>query len=187
LGIKTEYEPFETFARLYLEEKGYVTSTNIKLPPELGGGDIDIFAHHPHRGTAVIGFCVTTTHGIPRGLRKQMIKQREFVYRSYPSLRGKLEFWYFTLWMGKREESKRSRLKRLGFKKVVGRREFRGFLYDLIRNYRSWEKKRKSGPREIEPIRWTVKTLCRLGLLRKSRKRRKRSRMSANTYCAKQE
>jgi len=106
-----------------------------------------------------------------------MQKQRRFILKKYPSLNGNLEFWYFTLWMGKNEERKRAGLEKLGFRKVVGPRDLRKFLHKLIRDYRrAWEREQKTGPREKEPVRWTVKALCRLGLLKRRRKKRGKKR-----------
>jgi hypothetical protein len=170
-----EYEPFETLARLYLEENGYITSMDVLIPRESGGGDVDVFAIHPNQKGAIIGFCTTNTNGIPvQKWSRQIQKQKRFILGKYPSLNGDLEFWYFTLWMGKNEERKRTKLERLGFQRIIGPREFRRFLYRLVRDYdRSWEEG-KAGPREREPIRWTVKALCRLGLLKRRRRRKRR-------------
>jgi hypothetical protein len=171
-----EHEPFETLARLYLDEEGYIVSTDVSIPQKWGGGDIDILALHPDRKGAIIGFCTTNTNGIPvRKWSRQIQKQKRFILGKYPSLNGDLEFWYFTLWIGKNEERKRAELERLGFQRIIGPREFRRFLYWFVRDYgQSWEKERKAGPREREPIRWTVKALCRLGLLKRRRHRKRR-------------
>jgi len=84
-----ETEPFETFVRLYLEENGYVTSTNVSIPRKGGGGDIDVFALHPDLNGGVIGFCSTNTNGIPaRRWRRQMQKQKRFILEKYPILKG---------------------------------------------------------------------------------------------------
>jgi len=59
-----ETEPFETLARLYLEESGYIAGTDVPIPQENGGGDVDVFALYSDRKGAIIGFCTTNTYGI---------------------------------------------------------------------------------------------------------------------------
>ncbi|UZE92470.1 MAG: hypothetical protein IB616_01270 [Methanosarcinales archaeon] len=160
--MMVEYDPLETFARLYFERNGYFVRTNVYY----GKDEVDIVAIPPDKSDVIACYCTTST-------TKQKIEgfSREYLNKIKKKITEELEienvkFWFFTLWLGEGDGAIsrcEPKLKERGFDEIIGPSEVISFVDDIVQEYNElWERKGREGPREFEPILWTIKMLWRI-------------------------
>ena len=154
--MMSEYDPFETLVRIYLEKKGYLVRTNVPF----GSKELDILAV---RGSEIIlGNCRTN---LGRRLRRDtnFVKERffseahEHLKKEYPELFADRQHRYVTYYVemiGKKIGEQRD--------KNVVLVPASKILKELIDLWEGKIPEKTPGPRTFDSIDWVVKLLVRL-------------------------